>query len=281
MKTTELTRWDDFHTEIERLRSIPRSGIQTSSLDKRTYIFRGQADSNWKLETTWDRTRREGISIEKYNSLAFNCFSHLDSFLKNKNIEIAQYRREIDYSDVGALVQNLIYSDMYILLRHYGFPSPLLDWSNDPYVAAYFAFADNARSEFVSIYAYCEHPRHWKTVVPATSYITEVSSDNKSIPRHNPQKGTYTLRVQYENGGYQFIPHEDVEKASSDEQDYFHEIRIPSSERANALSYLIEKGITAPFLFENEDWIFETIAHKELVIGELPIDNATRPEKDS
>lgn len=29
-------------------------------------------------------------------------------------------------------------------LRHCGFPSPILDWSRSPYVAAYFAFAKGA-----------------------------------------------------------------------------------------------------------------------------------------
>jgi hypothetical protein len=38
-------------------------------------------------------------------------------------------------------LSNLLGYKYFVCLRHYGFPSPLLDWSRSPYFAALFAFS--------------------------------------------------------------------------------------------------------------------------------------------
>ena len=61
--------------------------------------------------------------------------------------------------EVGDPFPVLLYRYM-AYLRHFGFPSPLLDWSRSPFVAAFFAFRDDPpgkKPDKRSVFAYCEN----------------------------------------------------------------------------------------------------------------------------
>lgn len=86
------------------------------------YVFRGQADARWGIESSFDRICPKSVkNRDRYyrKMLAFFVY------------QLRQYGEDLDgktRQDRGAIAQ------------HYGMPTRLIDWSRSPYVAAFMAF---------------------------------------------------------------------------------------------------------------------------------------------
>ncbi len=94
-------------------------------------IFRGQSNSEWQLIPTLNRYG-QNITYEEY----------YDKILpKVKRYISSHVEHDFDLSD--SYDRNRFLG----LLQHNGFPTPLLDWTYSPYIAAYFAFMDYAFRE--------------------------------------------------------------------------------------------------------------------------------------
>jgi len=88
-----------------------------------TYIFRGQRLSAWKLETSLDRA-------SSFLPSPVNPTRHLEQFSLS-----TRGRR-------GPNPQLLNEEESWALGQHYGLWTPLLDWTESPHVALYFAFKE-------------------------------------------------------------------------------------------------------------------------------------------
>lgn len=89
------------------------------------YVFRGQRDGAWKLESTLTRLVRDTKPLASAGAIE---------------------RRQIDLFRMairglrGPNPAPLSDDDIFCLGQHYGLATPLLDWTESPYIAAYFAF---------------------------------------------------------------------------------------------------------------------------------------------
>jgi hypothetical protein len=89
------------------------------------YIYRGQADARWPLLSTLDRAL-QGTHARLRPRIEAEHLKHFKLAVRGRRgPHPATYSNENEWWALG---------------QHNGLASPLLDWTNSPYVAAYFAF---------------------------------------------------------------------------------------------------------------------------------------------
>jgi hypothetical protein len=262
-----LDSWTEFGPLVRDLRERyghVRFGDEYEQ--KNAVLFRGQACADWSLDTTLERRLDEALTVQQYMIRASRCAAEIES-VSGLTLDVP------DYPDIGAEIEqkqesfhvHLPCYSYLVYLRHHGFPSPLLDWTESPYIAAYFAFDEPDDAGRVSIFVYVERANLGKSGTGGSPMITSYGPYVRTHVRHFAQKCWYTIATQYdeERRRHTFCNHSLIFDDGVENQDLLIKITLPKGERVKALAELADYNINHYTLFQTHDGLVHALASKE------------------
>lgn len=201
---------------------------------RRQLLFRGQSSSRWALTTTLDREQRFADDSEREEFLT--------KLLRRFRRESMQLNQEDLWRLTGEALE--------FKARHHGLPTPILDWTESPYIASYFAFAHAvpSKADQVSIWVLDR--------ALLTGNVDEIAiiDDEELLARNQRavrQRGI-VMRVR------------SISRTVEEVLDHaLSKFELPASEAPIALAHLDEMTITDTTLLGDLDAVARTVRYRE------------------
>lgn len=264
---TYFVTWEEFKSCVKEL---PTESSDEG--DPIEWIFRGQADSKWDLQSTLERHFIE--NDRKYHPVFQSKYVNFLCKKIKKINDISQ--KEFKFFDEKNInpsnIQMQSFMDLTIWLRHNEFPSPILDWTRNWNVAAFFALNNTNKSSDASIYAYAgldETRSGWT----GDSNLIVWSPDHRHSVRHQRQEACYLLCTQDYHTEKQAFPSYMLGLENDVKNHRLIEFVLSRSEKAKVLAELEHSGYSKNWLLPADN---EHLA-KDLA-AELDFDDLTRFE---
>jgi FRG domain len=235
LSPTKINTWAKFRAYV-------------SKLERKRFAFRGQENSKWRLRSSFYRTGR--ASLERYVLQdvpeLHKLISPINPILLNLN----------DRQHFAAFLN---------LAQHHGYPTPLLDWTWSPYVAAFHAFrkikSPISRASKVRIYKF--DVGEWNKlarmpfVFPFPPNITILDALSLGNPRAIPQQSLSTMSNVDDMESYIAATADRLRHSP-----ILEVFDIPARERADIMNELDMMGINYGSMFPGLDGACESLRER-------------------
>jgi hypothetical protein len=197
-------------------------------------VYRGQRNANWGLTSALHRTpfvRNVGDMIVYINQV----------------LPVVQEAVEGWTGKSWNLSTELGLAEFLAYLQHNGFPTPILDWTSSPFIAAYFAFegVDSFSAQRENVAIYCFDEEAWIRDKPQSN---DVANERANVSMLRPRiVGNHKLAAQ--QGCFTWSNVVDIEAHIRANEDtgtrYLTKYEIAAAERPDVMRELSLMGISA------------------------------------
>lgn len=213
-------------------------------------LFRGQ-NSRWRLRTPFHRKGRADLRWFVFKDIPA-LRRHLSA--RTKHVFKLQYLEEF-----GAFIN---------LVQHHGYPTPVLDWTYSPYVAAFFAYRGITNEQAAAakpddkvriiVFDSAAWVRSFQAVIQIVHpqlYVTVREFDAIENERMIPQQAASTMTSIDDIETY-------IRSRENETTKYLQAIDLPVRDRKQAVRELSYMGITAGSLFPGLDGACEELSEQ-------------------
>jgi len=142
--------------------------IKIADIVTTDYVWRGHQDEKWELKSLFDRELEERRITENGKD-------------RNSILKSVMYKFRNRLNESTGNVSKLTEAEIWAVGQHHGLPTPFLDWTLNPYIAAYFAFRKKDLKDQSENRVIIALRRETKRLIRKTKSLTKVLRRDRYI----------------------------------------------------------------------------------------------------